>query len=172
MPRSPEILTEPVVHDDLLKTLTDYHDRFVREATPNSIHSPAGPVIPIGILGSVTDFIAYWQAIGPLLPKHNGDVSRAEHEATFAAAIAKIDGCDWTVYAENGYTVTVYDGMPAPVFTAVWADHRLGDIQPIASPNGEYQWYSEHGYWLGPSTGAWHPDIASLLAHHRERVAA
>lgn len=24
-------------------------------------------------------------------------------------------------------------------------------------------------YWLGASTGAWHPDIASLLAHHRQR---
>ena len=175
--RSPEILTEPVVYDDLLETLVRLNKQHAHEYTPNSIHSKPGPVVPSGLLLAATDFIAYWQAVGPRLD--TGDRNRAEHEATFAAAIAKIDGCDWTVYAE-ARGVTVYDRMPAPVFSAVWANRALGDdgARPPSADTiaghvaSEYAWYSEHGYWLGAGTGAWHDDIASLLAHHRERVTA
>lgn len=53
------------------------------------------------------------------------------------------------------------------------ANKALGEIvSGVDGKEREYAWYSEHGYWLGASTGAWHPDLASLLAHHRERVAA
>lgn len=165
-PRSPEIISEPVVHDDLLAALRESHDRHAREMTP-SIHCPPGPIVPLGILGAAVDLIGYWQAVGPRLAGH-GHLHRAEVEATFDLAFAKA-GLRWKCWGSGERDVYVCDnpdGHLPPLFTARWAlPSDAMYSEGLTAP----RWYTQHGAWSGTG-GTYHDTIAEMIAHHHART--
>lgn len=168
-PRSPEIISEPVVHDDLLAALAGYNTQFAREVTPHSFHSPAGPVIPSGLLGAAVDFIAYWQAVGPRLAQH-GNRHRAEVEATFDLAFAEA-GLPWTCWGSGQRDVYVCnnsEGHLPPLFSARWV---LPGDPGAKGLTDQPRWYTEHGAW-SLEGGTYHDTIAEMLDHHRARIEA
>lgn len=170
--RSPEIISEPVVHDDLLESLRrlDHQHRNLRLRT----HSEYGPVIPSGLLLGVIDFVAYWQAVGPHLAEH-GDRNRAEHEATFDLALAKAGLVGWTVYGNNGGDVyCCRPGQGRPVFTARWIqpdDSLYGHNKVGLGPLTEPCWHTESGAWSW-SDRSRHATIADAIAAHVARITA
>lgn len=172
-PRNPEIITEPVVHDDLLDSLRDYRNRFSaglrRMNDEEQFNAPPGPAVALGYVDSAIDFIAYWQAVGPRLAAH-AHRDRAELEATFDLAFAKA-GLDWNCYSVDGTDVYVCTARSAvPWFTARWV---LPTDAMYSKGLTEPRWYTQHGAWGGgEKTGAYHDSIADVIEHHRQRLTA
>ncbi len=164
---SPEIITEPVVHDDLVERLRRIEKAVALLPSPDTGSVP----VPIGLVGAAVDIIDYWQAVGPRLAGH-GILARAEMEATFDRALAKAGLTGWSCWGHSasvGPIITVGARPGVCLFTARWVEPGkvfAGVMVETAC------WYSEHGYCHGPHTGAVDPDIASLLARHKARIEA
>ena len=157
-PRSPEIITEPVV-PGLADTLAQWIG-----ADTHDIH------MPDAVVSAASEFVRYWQAVGPRLAGH-GYRARAELEATFDLAF-QAAGLDWKCYGSRDaeIMVTTPDHRTPPLFCAIWRVPDGSSLEVYGGKFSEPCWYSEHGAWGQRSTGTTHATIADLIEHHRGRA--
>ena len=172
-PRSPEIITEPVLPDAMVKYADGLPPGDDTNVDTVADRLAVWRVVPQGQLDidgpAAAEFIRYWQAVGPRLSQH-GHRHRAEMEATFDLAF-KAAGLAWSCWGSGERDLYVCgnpDGHMPPLFTVRWvlpgdAMYSDGLIEPC--------WYTQDGAWSGgEKTGAHHGDIAAVLHHYSERV--
>ena len=159
-PRSPEIITEPVIAEGAA-SLADWIDS----------HAACESALSLDQFEEASAFIRYWAAVGSRLDSH-GYRARAELEATFdlAFAAAGLDG--WKCYGSRDAELIVHTPKfsTPPLFSTRWREPGDSLDRSYGGPVDRPCWYAEDGYWQMRGGGT-HDNIAALLAHYSERAA-
>lgn len=155
MIRSPEIITEPSAPDP-----------------PTVTHTADGMADGVAVdwLDAVAAFVGYWQAVGPRLGDGKAR-DRAEIEATFDLAFARLRLDGWRCHAHGDGSVAVYvPGRDRPMFTCRWVSVDDPNSGWASRAHDNPSWYSEDGWWGGSDTRMHSPTIDAMLGVYAMQV--